>query len=316
MANSKKIIDDISQILVLKYDKQAQVAWGMHRGYTLLVESITDNRQTQISISMCASFSGAPIQQVLTSEVRVPDKVTCSSAGYRINLRYTVSGRHDKNVDKAVEAVRAVVDYVITNQGVNCDEKGMQGKVEIWSLQGKRVFLCPESAEGLNFNMAKASAAHASIKENYVLGIIGALIGSLVGVAVVLLVARLGYISAISSALMGVAVVFGYKTLGKKFSIFGAIICTVISIVMTYVAFRVDCAWDLYNMFQEAKGFYERTFMDCVKETKEWFEILDSMDAYTKNLIMMMLAGIIGAVAAAWGEYKEQKEEYDMHKLS
>ena len=70
--------------------------------------------------------------------------------------------------------------FGITNQGINCDEKGMQGNVEIWSLQGKRVFLCPESAEGLNFNMAKASAAHASIKENYVLGIIGALIGSLV----------------------------------------------------------------------------------------------------------------------------------------
>lgn len=316
MANINKVLDDISQILVLKYDKQARVAWGMHRGYTLLVEGITDNRQTQISISMCASFSGAPIQQVLTHEVRVPDKVACTSAGYRINLRYTVSGKQDKNVDKAVEAVRALVDYVITNQGVNCDEKGMQGNVEIWSLQGKRVFLCPESAEGLNFNMTKAAAAHKSIKENYVLGIIGALIGSLVGMVVVLLVARLGYISAISSAVMGFAVVFGYKKLAKKFSIFGAIVSILISVVMTYAAFRIDCAWNLYDLFQEAKGFYERSFMVCLQETKMWYEEFDAMSDYRHNLILMMLAGIVGAIAAAWTEYSSQKEEYDMHKLS
>lgn len=316
MANVNKVIDDISQILVLKYDKQKQAAWGMHRGYMLLVEGLAENRQTYISISLCASFSGAPVQQVLMRDVRVPDKVACTSAGYRMNLRFVVSGKQDKNVDKAVDAVRALVDFVITNQGINCDEKGMQGNVEIWSLQGKKVFLCPESAEGLNYNLAKASAAYASIKENYVLGIIGALIGSLVGMAVVLLVARLGYISALASALMGFAVVFGYKKLGKKMSIFGGIICAVIAIGMTYVAFRVDCAWNLYNVFQEAKGFYERTFMECVKETKEWYELLDAMDDYRHNLIMMMLAGVVGAIGAPLTEYKNQLEQYDMGKLS
>lgn len=316
MANVNKVIDDISQILILKYDKQKKAAWGMHRGYMLLVEGLYENNQNYISISMCASFSGAPVQQVLMHSVRVADKVNCSSAGYRMNLRYAVSGKHDKNVDKAVDSVRALVDFVITNEGVNCDEKGMQGTVEIWSFQGKRVFLCPESAEGLSFNLNKAAAANAGIKENFVLGIVGAIIGSLVGMVVVLLVARLGYISALASALMGFAVVFGYKKLGKKMSILGGVICAVIAIVMTYVAFRIDCAWNLYDVFQEAKGFYERTFMECVKETKEWYERLDAMDDYRHNLIMMMLAGVIGAIGAPLTEYKNQIEQYDMGKLS
>lgn len=315
MANIKKVIDDISQILVLKYDKQKKVAWGLHRGYTLLVEGIADNRQQYINISMCASFSGAPVQQVLMREVRVPQKVTCSSAGYRMSLRFAVSGKQDKNVDKAVEAVRALVDFVITNQGVNCDEKGAQGDVQIWTMQGKHVFLCAESAAALNLSLSKASVAYANIRENPVLGIIGALIGSLVGMAVVLLVARLGYISAISSALMGFAVVFGYKKLGKKLSVFGAIICAIIAIAMTYVAFRVDCAWDLFNAFKDVGGF-DMTFMDCVKETKEWYELLDAMDDYRHNLIMMMLAGAAGAIGAPWVEYKSQKEQYEMGRLS
>ncbi len=315
MANVKKVIDDISQILVLKYDKQKQVAWGLHRGYTLLVEGIADNRQQYINIALCASFSGAPVQQVLMHEVRVPQKVTCTAAGYRMSLRFAVSGKQDKNVDKAVDAVRALVDFVITNQGVNCDEKGMQGDVEIWTMQGKHVFLCAESAEALNLSLSKASAAFANIKENPVLGIIGALLGSLVGAAVVLLVARLGYISALASALMGFAVVFGYKKLGKKLSVFGAIICAIIAIVMTYVVFRVDCAWDLFNAFEDVGGF-NMTFMDCVKETKEWYELLDAMDDYRHNLIMMMLAGVVGAVGAPLTEFKNQKEQYEMGRLS
>lgn len=315
MANVKKVLDDISQILMLKYDKQKLAAWGMHRGYTLLAEGITENNQQCISISLCASFSGAPVQQVLMHGIRVPEKVNCTAAGYRMNLRYVVSGKHDKNVDKAVDAVRALVDFVIGNEGVNCDEKGMQGDVEIWTMQGKRVFLCAESAADLNYSLSKASAAFANIKENHVLGIVGALLGSLVGTAVVLLVARLGYISAISSALMGFAIVFGYKKLGKKLSVFGAIFCAVLAIVMTYVAFRVDCAWDLFNAFKDVGGF-DMTFMDCVKETKEWYELLDAMDDYRHNLIMMMLAGAAGAIGAPVVEYKSQKEQYEMGRLS
>ena len=315
MANIKKVLDDVSQILVLKYDKQKQVAWGMHRGYMLLAEGIAENNQQYISISMCASFSGAPVQQVLMRGVRVPDKVSCTSAGYRMNLRYTVSGGHDKNVDKAVDAVRALVDFVITNQGMNCDEKGMQGTVEIWNVQGKRVFLCPESAEGLNYNMTRASEAYANMKENYVLGIIGALLGSLVGTAVVLLVARLGYISAISSALMGFAIVYGYKKLGKKLSIFSVIFCVVLSLVMTYAAFRLDCAWTLFDAFKEA-GWDDMSFMDCFKRAKDWYKLMDAMNDYNHNLILMMLAGAAGGIAAPVIEYKSQKEQYQMGKLS
>ena len=56
--------------------------------------------------------------------------------------------------------------------------------------------------------------------------------------------------------------------------------------------------------------------MECVKETKEWYERLDAMDDYRHNLIMMMLAGVIGAIGAPLTEYKNQIEQYDMGKLS
>lgn len=314
MANGKKVLADVADILAIKLDESKMKAWGLHRGYTLFAECVNDNRNIYINVSMCASFASAPIQQVLTHEVKVPEKVVCSSAGYRINLKCTIAGNHQKNVDRIVEAVRALVNYVIANEGVNCDEKGFQGNVEIWCIQGNHLFLCPESAEGINYNMNQASTAYKGIKENYVLGIIGALLGSVVGAAVILLVARMGYVSAISSAVMGFAVVFGYKKLGKKFSVVAGILCIVISIVMTYLAFRVDSTWDLFNAFRDA-GWDDMTFMECFKDAKEWYEELDAMSDYTRNMVLMVLSGVVGAVAAVWVELKERKTEFSMKKL-
>lgn len=314
MANGKKVLADVADILAIKLDESKMNAWGLHRGYTLLAECLNDGRNVYINVSMCASFASAPIQQVLTHEVKVPEKVVCSAAGYRINLKCTVTGKHEKNVDRVVEAVRALINYVLTNEGVNCDEKGFQGNVEIWSIQGNHLFLCPESAAGINYNMNQASTAYKGIKENYILGIIGALLGSVVGAAVILLVARMGYISAISSAIMGFAVVFGYKKLGKKFSVFGGILCIVISIAMTYLAFRIDSTWDLFNAFQDA-GWDDMTFMECFKNAKEWYEELDAMSDYTRNMILMVLSGVVGAIAAVWVELKERKTEFSMKKL-
>lgn len=314
MANGKKILGDVADILGIKLDDGKMKAWGLHRGYTLFAECVNDGRNVYINVSMCASFASAPIQQVLTHEVKVPEKVVCSSAGYRINLKCTIAGKHQKNVDRIVEAVRALVNFVIANEGVNCDEKGMQGNVEVWAIHGNHLFLCPESAEGITYNMNQASAAYKGIRENYVLGIIGALLGSVVGAAAILLVARMGYVSAISSAVMGFAVVFGYKKLGKKCSLFGGILCIVISVVMTYLAFRIDSTWDLFNAFRDA-GWDEMTFKECFKDTKEWYEELDAMSDYYRNMILMVLSGVIGAVVAVWVELKERKTEFSMKKL-
>lgn len=314
MANSKKIVDDISQILVLQYDKQKKVAWGMHRNYMLLVEGVEAGRQEYINISMCASFSGAPIQQVLLHDIRLPEKVNCAPAGYRINMQYAVSGKHDKNVEKAVDAVRALVDFVITNYGVNCDERGLTDKVDIWALQGKKVFLCEESAQSLNLSVSQASAAAAEKKENVLFGIIGGLIGSVVGIALILLLARLGIISAFCSAVMGFAVVFGYKTLGKKFSVVSMVLCAAIAIGMTYLAFRIDAAIDLYQVFENIPD-YNMSFRQAMKDTKLWYEELGEMDTYNHNCIMMMLAGVAGAIGAVWVEHSSQKEQFEMYKL-
>ena len=87
-----------------------------------------------------------------------------------------------------------------------------------------------------------------------------------------------------------------------------------ISIAMTYLAFRVDSTWDLFNAFRDA-GWDDMTFMECFKDAKEWYEELDAMSDYTRNMVLMVLSGVVGAVAAVWVELKERKTEFSMKKL-
>lgn len=314
MANCKKIIEDATLMLGLKYDKKASMAWGVHRGFTMTLETRNVSNQQQICIALCAGIQGAPIQSGYLQSVRLPDKVRCSTDSFRINMVFAVSGKHDDNVIKVAEATKMMIDFISGNGAVNCDEAGKAGSTAVWRVRGRYAFLSEELAEMVQAKISQNSAVEAEKKENYVLGIVGALLGSVAGGALILLIARLGIISWLCSIVMGLAVVFCYKKLAKKFSIFGFVVCTVVSIAMTFFVFNLDAAISLYQAFQDA-DMTDMTFGYCFQNVKLLYTLIDAMDTYNHNLILMMLAGIVGALGAGWMEYANQKEQFEMYKV-
>lgn len=313
MAAYKKILEDASQILGLKYDKKKLVAWGVHRGFTLMVEWIQASYQQQINISLCASAQGVPFPSGHLQSVRLPDKVSCLGESFRINMQFTMKGKRESNVEKITAAVRSMLDFIIANGGVNCDERGVADATSVWRVSGKYALLSRESAELLQTSISRNSAAEAEKKENYVLGSIGAVLGAVVGGMLVLLIARLGIISTVCSIVMGLVVVFGYKKLGKKFSKVSMVICILISTVMTFFVFNLNTAMDLYKAFQDAS--IDVPFDYCLTQAKNLCTLIEAEDTYYHNLILMMLAGVIGAIGASWMEYSNQKEQFEIYKL-
>ena len=72
-------------------------------------------------------------------------------------------------------------------------------------------------------------------RDNVIAGTVGAFLGSLIGVACIVLVSKLGYVAAISGVVMVVCAIKGYAMLGGQFSKRGAVISGLMIIVMTYV---------------------------------------------------------------------------------
>ena len=92
------------------------------------------------------------------------------------------------------------------------------------------------------------------IREHVVAGTLGALIGSLIGVAAILLLGRIGLVAAIAGAAMAVCSLRGYEMLGKVLSKRGVVICAVIMFFMVIVAEYLDWTISLYQELNDMYG--------------------------------------------------------------
>ena len=85
-------------------------------------------------------------------------------------------------------------------------------------------------------NAEMPEATEEVVKEKVVLGFIGALLGSLIGVACIVLLGQLGYIASICGVVMGFCAIKGYRLLAGKLSVKGIVITIVLMVVMVYLS--------------------------------------------------------------------------------
>ena len=86
-------------------------------------------------------------------------------------------------------------------------------------------------------------------QENVLLGIVGAFLGSLVGVVVMVILDRIGFVASISGVVMTLGAVWGYNRFGKALSTKSMIICVIIVAAMIYIGNMVCWAIALSEAF-------------------------------------------------------------------
>lgn len=79
-------------------------------------------------------------------------------------------------------------------------------------------------------------------RENIAAGIVGALLGSLLGVACIVVIDQMGYVASVSGFIMAICALKGYELLGGALSKKGAVISSVLVLAMTYLAHRLTWA--------------------------------------------------------------------------
>ena len=132
-------------------------------------------------------------------------------------------------------------------------------------------------------------------QENIVAGIVGAFLGSLVGVLCTILIGQLGYVASVSGLVMAVGALKGYELLGGRLSKKGAIISSVLVLVMTYLAHRLS--WSVALMRTTGYGLF-----DCFQAIPRLLEAgaLESV-SYWGDLVMLYLFTLLGAVPTIIG---------------
>lgn len=135
-------------------------------------------------------------------------------------------------------------------------------------------------------------------RENIAAGLVGAFLGSLIGVVCAVVIGQLGYVASVSGLIMAVGALKGYELLGGQLSKKGAVISSILVVVMTYLAHRLTFAVALVS----ALGLSMSDVFLCFQAVPSLVEegAIEST-AYWGDLAMLYLFTLLGAVPTIIG---------------
>ena len=110
-------------------------------------------------------------------------------------------------------------------------------------------------------------------------GILGAVLGAIPGIILIILVARMGFIASICGAVMALGIFFGYTMLTKNADLeekTGLIICAVVMVFAIYFAVRTSWCLEVSSILQDKLGVEAGTL--SYEQSEFLYEIIGVRD--------------------------------------
>ena len=214
----------IATDLGLQFDGEARVMYGEREGFLLVIEGAQTKNVFTISLSVKQGSEGDLIEdsEILWNELKEQSKAinSISSDGYLTSIVVKGGMTKGKAVETLWTAIQDIVDFLLNHQFVQVNaETGEEGPIGLYQI-GDAIFLIDDATfRAYQAEVQDTVEAYEAREENFLLGIVGAVIGVIIGGAVALLVARLGYVSVLAGAALGYCTIKGYEILGKKLTL-------------------------------------------------------------------------------------------------
>lgn len=145
-----------------------------------------------------------------------------------------------------------------------------------------------------NLNGTNYNAPALEVKgENVLMGTIGAILGALVGAALIAILAKVGYVASISGVVMAFLSLFLYDKFAGKLSKKGIIICVVIMVI---TVFLTEWAVWSYVFYKELATIYDVTFGEVFKQFFSLLKLAESTGDFVKDIAMLYFFTALGAI--------------------
>ena len=139
-------------------------------------------------------------------------------------------------------------------------------------------------------------------RENFVTGLVGAILGAVIGGASIILMSQLGFVASISGLILAVCTLKGYELLGGKLSTKGILVSIILVLATPYLADRID--WAIVVMQEWAD--YGVTFAESFAVIPALLEDGSiEMGMYIKNLLMIYGFAALGAFSTLKNAFKK-----------
>ncbi|OUO40196.1 hypothetical protein, partial [Flavonifractor sp. An306] len=135
-------------------------------------------------------------------------------------------------------------------------------------------------------------------REHVLAGLVGAFLGSLIGVACIVAVGQLGYVASFCGVVLAVCAIKGYGLLGGAMTRKGAVIASILTIFMTYLGNRLDFAVSVARTL-DIDIFSAFRALDSLLNTEYTVS-----RAYWGNLVLLYLFTLVGAVPTLFAAFR------------
>jgi hypothetical protein len=140
-------------------------------------------------------------------------------------------------------------------------------------------------------------------KENFIAGLVGAVLFSLAGVVIWFIIYQLGYIAGIAGIVTIVCAHKGYEIFGKVLSLKGLIAGIVVAVAMIYVAEYICLGYDVYVAFKEE---YAISIFDALRSVPDFLLEEPVRDAFFTDLMYGYGFSLLGILGSSIGKYKNR----------
>lgn len=301
-----KIIKEISEENNFKLDDKSLSTFGTKRGFQFIVTAEGNLYKIIFSLTTGTFPNISDLKRLVKESKNIANVAV---RGYRVELTSKGGLTTAATVSKINAAIEDAVNFFNANGYDTCCEKtGEVSEVNGYVVSGIPQLLSASSFAEESSKLTLNEQNLSQKGENLIGGIVGALFGSLIGVAVIVIIAQLGYVSVWSGVVMGVCTIKGYSLLGGKLTKKGVVVSFIIMIAMIYIGNNID--WAIVIMRN-----LELDFFDAFSSVGDIVAYAGLENNYYRNLAMLYLFSALGAVPTVIISLKNMKNKNLAYKI-
>lgn len=294
------------------------MACGMYKGYYVSVH-MNQGFLIRINYKLAGNMDLNSFKNRaygVLNELRVSEKKVSQTnvADYVIEVKLMPANLAKNTISMIDSVTNHLIGFLQTEgAGTGCQLCGAEYDVSSYDVNGAPHFLCSTCARQSINQMEAERQSKLSVDSNLPLGIIGALIGSLLGAALWVFIYQGGYIAGLAGLAIFGGAMKGYSILGKNVDRKGVVVCVIITIIMIFLANEFSIRLAVYLAAKE-----QHMHMSFEEINRKWSRFMRDDDfkfAYIKDLGMGYFLAALGLIGTVKQSFRNASGSYTMKKM-
>ncbi|MBQ8802452.1 MAG: hypothetical protein IJZ53_02295 [Tyzzerella sp.] len=287
---------------------------GCYRGYHIVIEFRQPYYIVTINASSTNDANNEMLREFLAQHKGTVKKLAKAEANtHKVSLSVAAPNLQKNLPDVLNNSIAPIINYLVNgNYTSGCENCGdtMQ-QLHCYEINGLHHYICDTCAKEIEASLQEKQVNIKMQKSQFIPGLIGAFLGSLLGAALWILIYRLGYIAGLAGAVTAICALKGYEMFGKHLDKKGVICSVIIMVAMIFFANKIAWSWEAFDALKD----YGYTFSNCFRYLGDILEASGLTGSYYGDLGIGYFLTLICSIGNIINAFKTSAGSYSMKKM-